>query len=176
MVVFGLGLAATVAPLTTTVLSSVDEHNAGIASGANNAIARVAGLVAIAAMGAVMAGQFDSSVDAKLGGQARSGQVDAVVREAGSRTLAGAEEADQLPPQQRATVGPAIEESSLDAFRLGILIAAGLFIAGGLTSAIGVIDERRREAPAPGPIAATAGDCGHTDEEPAPEATERAPA
>src|SRR3954452_4704691 len=66
LIVFGLGLAATVAPLTTTVLNSVDEHNAGIASGVNNAISRVAGLLAIAILGAVISGQFDSSLSDHL--------------------------------------------------------------------------------------------------------------
>ena len=49
---FGLGLAMTVAPLTATVLEAADRRHAGIASGVNNAIARVAGLLAIAAVGA----------------------------------------------------------------------------------------------------------------------------
>src|SRR5215211_227353 len=55
LLVFALGLAIVVAPLTATVLSDADEHNAGIASAVNNAIARVAGLVAIAAIGALVA-------------------------------------------------------------------------------------------------------------------------
>ena len=56
LLVFSLGLAMTVAPLTMTVLADADEHNAGIASGINNAVARVAGLLAIAALGAVRGG------------------------------------------------------------------------------------------------------------------------
>jgi EmrB/QacA subfamily drug resistance transporter len=55
--VFGLGLAMTVAPLTATVLGAVDGANAGVASGVNNAVARIAGLLAIAAVGAVVTGQ-----------------------------------------------------------------------------------------------------------------------
>ena len=55
LLVFALGLSMTVAPLTATVLADADEHNAGIASGVNNAIARVASLIAIAAVGAVVA-------------------------------------------------------------------------------------------------------------------------
>jgi predicted MFS family arabinose efflux permease len=56
LVVFSLGLSITVAPLTATVLSEAGERDAGVASGVNNAIARVAGLVAIAAVGAAVAG------------------------------------------------------------------------------------------------------------------------
>ena len=61
--IFGLGLTMTVAPLTATVLGGVDEEHASLASGVNNAIARVAGLVAIALVGAVVASQFASSLD-----------------------------------------------------------------------------------------------------------------
>src|SRR5690349_21127881 len=63
LLLFGFGLSMTVAPLTATVLGDADEHHAGIASGVNNAVARVAGLLAIAALGAVVASQFASSLD-----------------------------------------------------------------------------------------------------------------
>ena len=58
LVVFSLGLAATVAPLTATVLADADETDAGIASAINNAIARVAGLVGISAIGALVASRL----------------------------------------------------------------------------------------------------------------------
>ncbi len=66
LLLFSLGLAATVAPLTATVLADADEHNAGIASGVNNAIARVAGLLCVAALGAVVAAVYAGD----LGGRA----------------------------------------------------------------------------------------------------------
>src|SRR4051794_1998919 len=61
--VFGLGLAMTVAPLTAAVLGAVDPARAGIASGVNNAVARVAGLLAIAAVGAIVAARFAAQAD-----------------------------------------------------------------------------------------------------------------
>ncbi len=62
LVVFSLGLSATVAPLTATVLSDADEEHAGIASGVNNAIARAGGLLGVAALGAVIAAQFSGAL------------------------------------------------------------------------------------------------------------------
>ncbi len=62
IVVFGLGLSATVAPLTATVLDSVEERHVGIASGVNNGISRVAGLLAIAVLGAVISAKFGAAV------------------------------------------------------------------------------------------------------------------
>jgi EmrB/QacA subfamily drug resistance transporter len=60
ILVFGFGLSATVAPLTATVLDSVPEHQVGVASGINNGVSRVAGLLAIAVLGAVISARFDA--------------------------------------------------------------------------------------------------------------------
>jgi EmrB/QacA subfamily drug resistance transporter len=68
VLVFGLGLAATVAPLTATVLDSVEERRVGIASGVNNGVSRVAGLLAIAVLGAVISAKFDSVAGAAVSG------------------------------------------------------------------------------------------------------------
>ena len=62
----------TVAPLTATVLADADESNAGIASGTNNAIARVASLIAIAAVGALVSSSYADSLRADLGPPAAS--------------------------------------------------------------------------------------------------------
>ena len=70
IVVFGLGLSATVAPLTATVLDSVEERHVGIASGVNNGVSRVAGLLAIAVLGAVISAHFGAALDANLGDRA----------------------------------------------------------------------------------------------------------
>jgi hypothetical protein len=173
LVVFGLGLAATVAPLTTTVLNAVDEHNAGIASGVNNAIARVAGLLAIAVLGAAISGQFESRLQEHLATAELSPQAAEVTSSAKSQPLAGSDEAAGLPGAERTTVGDAIANSSRDAFQLAVLISAGLMIAGGVTSAIGIVNPRRPPETVPAPArAATAGECGRGapfgDREPVP--------
>lgn len=59
VLIFGLGLSITVAPLTAAILSSVDEHQAGIGSAVNNAVARIAGLLAIAAIGPIIGVALD---------------------------------------------------------------------------------------------------------------------
>jgi EmrB/QacA subfamily drug resistance transporter len=179
LVLFGLGLSATVAPLTTTVLNAVDEHNAGIASGTNNAIARVAGLLAIAVMGAAVSSQFDSSVSDRVATANLSSQARHVISSAKSRPLAGGEEADKLSGSERATVGAAIEDSSRDAFHLAALLGACLMFAGGIISAIWIQNPRRRPTITPAPArAATAGECGRAapfeDFEPVPGALEPA--
>ncbi len=61
VLVFGLGLSITVAPLTATALNSVEQRHAGVASGINNGVSRMAGLLGIAVLGALIAGQFGSS-------------------------------------------------------------------------------------------------------------------
>ena len=164
LIVFGLGLSATVAPLTTTVLNAVDEHNAGIASGVNNAIARVAGLLAIAVLGAAISAQFASTLDSKLATAKLDRQAVKVVASAKSRPLAGGDEAKRLTGSERSTVGRAIEESSRDGFRLAVGIGALLMFAGGLTSALGIRNPKRHVVAPSAPRAATAGECGRPHE------------
>src|SRR5690242_5346907 len=79
VVVLGLGMAITVAPLTTTVMTSVPSDHAGVASGINNAVARVAGLLAIAVFGVVLAREFSGAIEPQLGQAELSGEVRAQI-------------------------------------------------------------------------------------------------
>jgi EmrB/QacA subfamily drug resistance transporter len=135
--VFSIGLSMTVAPLTAAVLADADEGNAGIASAINNAVARVAGLLATAAIGAVVAAQFSSALDDRLAGVRLDPPAQAIVAQARDRSL-GMVDAASLPEQQRVQVREATAASSESAFRLGLEIAAGLVAIGGVVALAGI--------------------------------------
>jgi hypothetical protein len=143
VLVFGLGLSATVAPLTATVLDSVAERRVGIASGINNGVSRVAGLLAIAVLGAVISAHFGAALDSKLGSEASSGPaVEKAVAEAKEQPLA-TPETDELGPAQAPRVRAAATDAATSAFHLGALLAALLLFAGGVAAAIGIENPRR---------------------------------
>jgi len=143
VLLFSLGLAITVSPLTAAVLADADESNAGIASAVNNAVARTAGLLATAAVGAALAASYTSSVDANLKGERLSPQATELVERAKDRALDVPDPA-ALPPADRAAVVEATQAAAIDAFHLGMVIAAALLAAGGL---IGLGKIRNPEPP-----------------------------
>lgn len=148
LLVFALGLSMTVAPLTATVLADADERNAGVASGINNAIARVAGLMGIAALGAVVAAQFGESIDDRLAGAQLSAEGRVAVEAAKKRNLAVIDPAGLSPDEGRRLV-EASESASVTAFRTGMGISATLVALGGIIGAVGIVN-RRREVSAEG--------------------------
>ena len=145
VLVFGFGMSMLVAPLTATVLADADAEHAGIASGVNNAISRVAGLVAIAAVGALVAARFGAEIDERMherspaSGSTPPATLTAAVAEAKARPLA-------LPPES-SPIRPAAEEASVAAFRVAAGSSALLMLLGGLVSAAGIRDRRRRDVP-----------------------------
>ena len=160
ILVFGLGLSATVAPLTATVLDSVEERHVGIASGVNNGVSRVAGLLAIAVLGAVISAYFGSTLDSNLGDRPLAPPAEQTVSDAKAQPLA-VPEVGSLPPAQADFVRSASTDASTSVFHLGIGIAGLLMIAGGIVAGIGIENPRRRIEAIPTRGTATAGECGH---------------
>ena len=148
LLVFSFGLALTVAPLTATVLADARDSEAGIASAVNNALARTAGLLAVAAVGAVVSAHYASLLDQRLGHRLPASSQAAVT--AAKRRTFGTIRATAVPPGQRAFAGRAAATASRDAFHLAVEIGGGLLlIAGG--GGLALRSERR--------TVVAAGDC-----------------
>jgi EmrB/QacA subfamily drug resistance transporter len=174
VIVFGLGLSATVAPLTATALDSVEEHHVGAASGINNGVSRIAGLLAIAVLGAVIAGSFKTTIDDRLAGANLSSEGERAVAKAETKPLADPE-TKGLPPGEARRIDAAATEGSESGFHLGIGLAGALMIIGGGIAGIGIRNPERREV-RPAPRAAPAGECSRPPQPAAQEAPQKAPA
>jgi EmrB/QacA subfamily drug resistance transporter len=147
VIVFGLGLAATVAPLTATVLDSVAERRVGIASGVNNGVSRVAGLLAIAALGAVISAHFGAGLDSELGSRPLSAAAEQSVADAKAQPL-GIPKTGSLDAAEGARVRAASVSASTSAFHLGVGLAGLLMIVGGVASGFGIADPKRQPSTA----------------------------
>src|SRR5215831_15228874 len=132
--VLGLGMAITVAPLTTTVMNSADVAHSGAASGVNNAVARVAGLVAIAGFGILVAHTFETRMFGRLEQLALPTDANAAVVHALPR-MAGVDVngIQSLPANRRGDVRSALDASFSGAYRLAMFGCAALaLVAGGI--------------------------------------------
>src|SRR6516225_6594231 len=131
--VFGLGMAVTVAPLTTVVMNSVDQQQAGTASGINNAVARVAGVLAIAVFGSVMMKTFDSHLKQSLENLMLPSNI---VQDIRSREveLAGLEPPEGLDVDAVEAIQGAISASFISGFRVVLLCCAGVSIGSALVA------------------------------------------
>jgi hypothetical protein len=129
VIVLGFGMAITVAPLTTTVMGAVDSRHAGVASGVNNAVARVAGLLAIAVFGVVMTRTFDARVRPHLD-RLMLTPLARMQIERELPKMAGTQlDAVSMEPSQRVAVRRAIDEAWVSAFRRVLIGAAVLALA-----------------------------------------------
>ena len=141
MIIFGIGLAIMVAPLTTALMRSVPSHNSGLASAINNSISRVGpqlfGALIFIAISATFYANFEDA--------------------AGPRVVGAVNAREEISPLNRpdAELGPEVEEAAADAstqaFQLAALVAAGLCLAGAVVNGIGIRNEQL-----------------HTEQEPAP--------
>jgi MFS family permease len=133
ILVIGLGMTISVAPLTTVVMSAVAERQTGVASGINNTVARLAGVVAVAVLTGVAIGWFSASLEESL---QESGIPSAVTREllANATRLAELSSPDDVPAPLARSIDAAIATSYVDAFRIIAVICGMLAIGSGLVA------------------------------------------
>jgi MFS family permease len=136
--VLGLGMAVTVAPLTTQVINAVPPRQTGVASGVNNAVASVASLLAVAIFGAVALGGLDRAITRDLAAPD--------VSPAARQALDGARgkfviEADAKPAEA------AIKDALGEGMRLGMLLAAALALVGAASALAMIRSDARSDTP-----------------------------
>ena len=133
VVVLGLGMAITVAPLTTTVMSSIAQKRAGTASGVNNAVARTASLIAIAVFGIVMLHLFKTGLDNRMSSANLPGSVMQSVQTQSTR-LAAIDIPENVNGETHELIRRAIDESFVSGFRWVMVIGATLAAASAVTA------------------------------------------
>jgi EmrB/QacA subfamily drug resistance transporter len=143
IMVLGFGMAIAVAPLTTTVMSAVDGQHAGLASGINNAVSRVAGLLAIAVLGIVMLQVFNGSLNDRIAPLNLPADAQAQL-DAQRVNLAAAQPPPGVDQQTGAALTQAIDESFIAGFRVVMLVAASLAVASAASAWFTINDERVR--------------------------------
>jgi len=139
-------MAISVAPLTTVVMNAVEQERAGVASGINNAVARVAGVLAIAALGAVMAAAFTHSLRQTLSGLNLSADI---VHELESNVdkLGSLQAPSNADPESASAIRSVITESFIFGFRLIMLLCAGLAVASSAVAWWKIPSQRVERAP-----------------------------
>jgi EmrB/QacA subfamily drug resistance transporter len=143
IVVLGFGMVVTVAPLTTTVMSSVATERSGIASGINNAVARTAGLMAIAVLGIVVGTVFGDRLRVRLAARPLSEDVRTAIFDQRDK-WAGAVVPSTIDPSLRTAIRRDVSESFVAGFRVAMLVSAVLALLAAASAAALVRNETTR--------------------------------
>ena len=145
LIILGFGMTVTVAPLTTTVMTSVKEDRVGTASGINNAVARVAGVVAIAVLGIVMLEAFSFRFERSLTGLALRPNVLEELR-GNEIKLAGLPIPAGVDPATANTLKQSVKESFVYGFRIVMWICSGLSLASAVVAGLMIRQDRSRRS------------------------------
>ena len=127
LLILGFGMTVTVAPLTTVIMNSVKEDRVGTASGINNAVARVAGVLAIAVLGIVMVKAFSFHLNRSLVGLSLPSYILQELQ-ANEIKLAGLQPPG-LDSSVKATIKESVREAFVYGFRIVMLICSSLSLA-----------------------------------------------
>ncbi len=143
ILVLGLGMTISVAPLTTTVMGAVEGGHAGIASGINNAVSRCAGLLAVAVLGILMLGLFGRGLDRRLDGLGMPPEARRAIEGQREKLAALKIPAGWAEPM-RTEARSAVDRAFLDGFRGVMWTAAGLALLASLSAAWLIRDQVKR--------------------------------
>lgn len=127
IVILGIGMAIIISPLTTAVMSAVDIGSSGIASGINNTVGRIAGLLAIAVMGVFALSTFNGILDKELGTLPLDEQTVQAIDDQRIR-LAAIEVPFDLDHETKTNIESAIDKSFLESFRFMLKISSVLVL------------------------------------------------
>ncbi len=147
VVVLGLGMAISVAPLTTTVMSSVKRNRAGVASGINNAVSRTAGLLAVAVLGIVMLQTFNRNLDQRLIQLSLAPEVKQAI-DVQRTKLAGIEIPGTADTDQRQALKRAVDESFVTGYRRVMLVSMVLALLSALSAGLLIDGKLKGQEPA----------------------------
>ncbi|HEY1723239.1 MAG TPA: MFS transporter [Magnetospirillaceae bacterium] len=145
-IVFGTGMALAIAPLTTIVIGAVDQRQAGVASGVNNAVARLGGLLAVAILGAVAVSVFGGELESRLSAAKIEPATITAIRAEAPR-LANATVPASITGAMRATIETALKQSFLKSFRVAMLINAILALLSAGCSAVSLKRQKNTVMP-----------------------------
>jgi EmrB/QacA subfamily drug resistance transporter len=138
VVVLGMGMAISVAPLTTVVMGAVPQERAGVGSGINNAVSRVASLLAVAVLGLVLSSVFNASLNRRLDALGLTGPARAeVVAQRGKLAAIGSGDLQ---------VRTAVAGAFVSGYRVVLWIAAGLAVLSALAAVVIIRTERDTDA------------------------------
>jgi MFS family permease len=146
LIILGLGMAVTVAPLTTVVMDSVGKDLVGTASGINNAVARVAGVLAVAVLGIVMVKAFSFHLNRSLAGLSLPPYIVQELQ-ANEMRLAGLQPPAGVDPTAGAAIRESVREAFVYGFRIVMLICSGLSLASAAVACL-IIPQDRSEVAA----------------------------
>jgi MFS family permease len=137
VVVLGFGMAISVAPLTTTVINAVPAHQSGVASGINNAVARVASLLAVALFGAAALADFNHALDQRVSSLALSSPAKQAIENARGKFVIEPMVLN-VQGEDRRLVESVIKDALAESLRRSMLLAAALAFIGGICGALAI--------------------------------------
>jgi len=133
IMVMSLGMSISVAPLTTTVMGAVEERHAGIASGINNAVSRIAGLIAVAVFGVVLLSTFRSNLQTQLGSMNLTPDQQAQILSQGNDLL-NLKIPEGVDPATADAIRAAVSSSFVRGFHVTTYASAGLAVLSAISA------------------------------------------